>query len=143
MRATELVENPYAPPMSVDLADPTEGLRRATVRMYRGMAYAGIAFILLGAVEIAMIFLTERPREAGWMIGILLEFGLFIAFFTFMLKTATRLAADLDGTYRRARWIAILAASIFFPILTIPGILAVRRLERYRTHLLGWTEDRS
>jgi hypothetical protein len=58
-----------------------------------------------------------------------------------MIKTAKDLAVDLDRTYRRARWLAILAAAIFFPILTIPAVLAVRRLERYRRFMAGQRDE--
>jgi hypothetical protein len=58
-----------------------------------------------------------------------------LLFFVFILRTANRLGGDFDRVYRRARWLGILAATIWFPILTIPGILALRRLERYRKYV--------
>ena len=58
-----------------------------------------------------------------------------------MIQIGSYLGVNLEGNYRQARWMAILAAAIFFPIFTIPGMLAIGKLERYRNQLLEPMRD--
>jgi hypothetical protein len=88
-----------------------------------------------------LLIVSEKRIEFGPTIAATAIYGLHVAFFAYLIKIANQLRDQVDGTYRRARWMAILAASIFFPIMTIPGILAVRRLERYRSHELVPSRD--
>jgi hypothetical protein len=47
MPLIEPVENPYASPRSVESRSNADELLRATVRLYRGMGWAGIAYLLV------------------------------------------------------------------------------------------------
>ncbi|MDZ7616205.1 MAG: hypothetical protein U1E05_04325 [Patescibacteria group bacterium] len=133
----DAMENPYASPACADPPDAAGALREATARLFRGMGYVGVAYALFGFAMGAVVLLKVQPRDLVLLPMMLLLYGLIMAFFAWMLKTASRLTVDFKGTYRLARWLAILAASIFFPILTIPAVLAVRRLERYREQFPG------
>jgi hypothetical protein len=106
------------------------------VRAFRCLGWAGVAYISLLLVVGFLFMLAEGPPRLGIVTGMALECGVFLAFFAHVIRTASRLGVDFAGTYRRARWMAILAASIFFPVMTIPGILAIKRLETYR-HVLA------
>jgi hypothetical protein len=136
MGSIEATENPYASPTYDEPQVGTDALRRGTVRIYHRMGWAGVAYALLVLI-VTLCNFAEHPSEMGIAGGLLLEAALILAFFVFMINTARRLSIDVARNYRRARWLGILAASIFFPIFTIPGILAVRRLERYRTHVVA------
>jgi hypothetical protein len=133
----EPVENPYASPRSVEFRSDAETLLRATTKLYARMGWAGVAYTTI-VYPIGMVLeLSERPVQLGPTMGGTIMCGLMLGFFVIRIKTAKDLATDLDRTYRRARWTAILAAAIFFPILTFPAVLAVRRLERYRRFMAG------
>jgi hypothetical protein len=130
----ETTENPYAPPPTVvEPPEDAEALLKAATRMYRGIGWCGVAyvaFVWAAQVVLALPRLESEPVP----IALLVMLGdlMWMLFFVFVLRTANRLGQDFDRMYRRARWLGILAAALWFPLLTIPGILAVRRLERYR-----------
>jgi hypothetical protein len=135
MKAVTATENPYASPQPFEVPDSGDALLRATTRMYRGIGWAGVAYCLL-VCPIAMVAqLWEPTPSLPEVLGGSTLCGLTLAFFMFVLRTANGLEVRFQRTYRRARWLGILAATMFFPLLTWPGILAVRRLERYRTFL--------
>ena len=132
MKPITTEENPYASPQTCDIAESADVLLRATTRMYRGIGWAGIGCCLLAySILMASELTTGTLDWAEFLVGTT-GIGLYLAFFVFVLKTASRLETRFDRTYRRARWLGILVATIFFPVLTWPGIVAVRRLERYR-----------
>ena len=132
----DIAENPYASPLLVEPERGVDAIRRATVRTFRCLGWAGIVYISLLLLIAFPFVLVEGPPRFGVITGMMVESAVFLAFFAFVIRTAGRLGVDLTGTYRRARWVAILAATVFFPVLTIPGILALRRLERYRSHMV-------
>ena len=125
------MENPYASPQCGDNCRSADDLLRATTRMYRGIGRGGIAYCTLAyLIAIAATPMQRMPGLAG-AIGSMVIYALMLAFFVFVLETTDRLEVEFDRTYRRARWLGILAAAIFFPVLTWPGVLAMRRLEKY------------
>jgi hypothetical protein len=127
------------PPMD---ADPQidKALLRKTAKLYRGMGWAGIVYSLVCAFGMVNA-LTERQPQWGEALGMFIVATLAAAFFLFLIKTANHLGTTFDESYRRARWLGIIAATLFFPILTVPGILAVHRLERCREHKSALTDD--
>lgn len=97
------------------------------------MAWVGITYAVIAFPVLMTAAFSERQLASGMIV--LLVGCLMTLFFIFMAKTANGLEHDFHRHYRRARWTAIIVAALFFPIMTIPGILAVRRLERYRSGL--------
>ena len=136
MESGQAAENPYASPRCVEVQDDAESLLKATTKLYRRMGWFGIAYFSFIYPFTTIMQLSEGQFEVVPAIGGGIMCGLMLAFSVIMVKTATYLAADLDRYYRRARWIAVLAAALFFPILTVPAFLAVRRLERYRNSMI-------
>ena len=141
MPAAEDIENPYASPMSVELRPDPDALLRATTSLYRGMGWFGIVY---HAVVYSFAMISEGSKQRPEMppiIGMTIVCGLMVAYFFFMIRVANRLKTNFDRNYRPTRWMGILTATIFFPMLTIPAILAVRRLERYRKRRTATTDD--
>ncbi len=144
MQPIEPDENPYASPKCVESQPDADALLKATVRLYRGMGWAGIAYLLVFC-PLTIVSELARQQELGETIGGAIAMtticGLMAAFFVLVMKTADRLGVNLDRSYRRARWLGIITGAMFFPLLTIPAILAVRRLERYRKHMMDRVHD--
>jgi hypothetical protein len=128
----ETIENPYALPPAFEPREDAESLLRAAMRMYRWIGWCGVAYVVI-AFPVPIVTQLLQPQPNIPLVVPLLGM-LMMLFFVLMLRTASRLGHDFDRVYRRARWLAILAAAIWFPLFTIPGILAVRRLERYRRY---------
>ena len=139
--SVEPFENPYASPRSVEIQSDAETLLRATTKLYRRMGWAGATIYLVACLFNMIALSAQGQLDIGPALGMTTTCALVTAFFLLMIKTAKDLAVDVDRTYRRARWLAVLAAGLFFPILTIPAYLAVRRLERYRRFMSGETNE--
>lgn len=104
--------------------------------IYRRIGWGGIIFYLTGCAVMAQAALKDPRPPLGEILLMVGLVGLIVALFASMLWTASRLEVDFTQAYRRARWTGILVAVLYFPWLTIPGCLAVRRLEDYRRKLL-------
>ena len=50
----------------------------------------------------------------------------------YVVWISNRLRRDFDKTYKLARWTAVIGSALFFPILTIPAVMAVSRMTKYR-----------
>ena len=129
MKSISSVENPCACPQSAGVdAVPSDYLRTARSIRAHWLAY-GIGYCLFTWYMKTMAQMTMPVRvfdPADLLIG------LWMLFFVYVLWIAGCFKKDFGRVYRRARWLGILTAAIFFPVLTLPGILAVRRLERCR-----------
>ena len=134
---TETIENPYAaPPAVAEVPDDAEAILKATTRIYRQIGWGGVAYVAAGFTAEMISELLRSPPDRGPVAPPMIGCGLMMLFFMFVLRTASQLGRDFDRVYRRARWLGILAATIWCPISTIPGVLAVRRLERYRRFMV-------
>jgi hypothetical protein len=103
--------------------------------IYRRMGWIGIiCYVTLCSIMFQGALKEPRP-SGGEFLAMAGLIGLIAAFFATMLWTANRLESDFLRTYRVARWTGILVAVLYFPWLTIPGCLAVRRLAQYRRGL--------
>ncbi len=136
MKPTPADENPYASPQTVAVERSPEDLLRATARIYRGMGGVGLALWLLSTSTAVIANLANEtpanPIHPGGLIAGTVLNGLLLALFVFTWKTGRWLEEDFDRAYPRARFLAIVSATVLLPWLTWPGIVAVRRLERYR-----------
>lgn len=126
-------ENPYASPQAncVHDEDLAIVLRRA-VMIFRRMGWGGIS--LFGAVAAINFSANLSNADPQFLIPMII-YGGYTLFFWSMLKTAKSLERDFEGAYRRARWTAIIAATFFFPFLTLPCYFAVQHLEECRRRL--------
>lgn len=129
MKSITAIENPYASPQFSGTDESEDRLLRAVTRMYHVIGWGGLVFCLFAwfTKTVAQMAMHVETFDPGT-----LAIGLWGLFFVYVLWTARCLKKSFGKVYRRARWLAVLSAAIFFPLLTLPGILAVRRLERYR-----------
>lgn len=132
MESTEPTENPYASPLCVEVQEDADSLLYSTTRLYRFTGWCGIAYVLVVYLGVMTAELFEGWLGVAFALGGAMVQSLWIGFFAVVISTANHLAADPLRYRRRARLLGILAATIFFPVLTVPAVLAVRRLARYR-----------
>lgn len=118
------------------------GVRRGTEpgllrisSIYRRMGWCGVVWnATLYLVLLQFEFSKPTADSVEILIGTI-ACGFVVLLFFSMLRTADGLELNFPRSYRRARWTGILAATVYFPWLTIPSYLAVRRLEEYRRNV--------
>jgi hypothetical protein len=141
MESPEPIENPYASPLCVEVQEDADSLLYSATRLYRITGWCGIAYVLIAYFAAVTPELFEGQLDVGFALGGAMIHSLSIGFFAIIISTANHLAADPRRYRRRARWLGILAATIFFPVLTIPAALAVRRLARCRRFVTRGTHE--
>ncbi len=105
--------------------------------IYRRMGWCGVVWNATLYLVLLQIEFGKPTRDADAIeifIGTI-ACGVVVLLFLSMVRTADGLELDFPRSYRRARWTGILAATVYFPWLTIPSYLAVRRLEEYRCNV--------
>lgn len=144
MPRDEIDINPYAAPKAVlqpgiDNLPPDQHLRRAR-KILQYLGWGGIVYFT--GVTVGLM-LDESPAFSNfaWESTVwLLLSSAGVAFFVLMVRTAAQLHTDFDRVYRRARWIAIVAGAVGFPLFTIPFFLAASQLARHRRNRTGNSE---
>jgi hypothetical protein len=102
---------------------------RTVIRLYWWMGVVGTAVYVAAAIGICLDRdPTLRPVDR-W--GPFVFCGVAVAAFVSSIHVANRLATKPRGMLRRARLVGIILATAYFPILTVPGIICVRRVTRY------------
>lgn len=138
--ATSAAENPYASPKSLESpASATASLKVAT-RLFYWMGVFGLAYNFVFVPVAIVIGVTKDGPEFAPIVGATIWCAVNCVLFRWMMTTAKDLGKDFDATYRRARWLGIVAGTLYFPILTVPAILAIRHLESCRQALVGEPE---
>ena len=95
------------------------------------MGAVGVAAYSTLTVLVSLGWSFRRdPPTAGYA-GFLTLFTVDIAALASSMYTAHRLATRPRGFLRFARMLGIILATRWFPILTVPGIICVRRATRY------------
>ena len=130
-------ENPYTAPKYVDRRDDPDTLLRSVVLLFRGMAGFGVAYELFTFTFVGVSGAASGALGIGAMLFLLGLGAVTTLIFAYVFWTTSRLQVNFARHYNRARWIAILAAVIFFPILSIPAVIALSRLENYRALIAG------
>jgi hypothetical protein len=125
--------NPYEPPrVGESLASSNVAYPRAVVTIYRWVGVLGLTFYsIFGA---ALLFIAVREwRSWKWNdalpLGASLVMG--VVFFAACLFVALRLTTQPSQMRRPARWLGFIMDVGYFPILTIPGLLAVWKLDKF------------
>jgi hypothetical protein len=125
--------NPYEPPQASRSPMRSAAVYpRASASIYRWVGVLGLFFYaVLGAV---LLYIAERDfgrwrwnDAAVWT----LHFTFGIVFFTTCRVVAGRLVTSPARVRRPARWLGFIMAVWFFPILTIPGLFAVWKLDQF------------
>lgn len=110
---------------------------RVATTIFRRIGWGGIVFCAT-IYSIVLRLILSRPesqRDQNGIVMITIWFGLHVLAFASMFTTANRLEIDSSKAHGRARWTAILLGTYLFPVLTIPLVFAVRRLEKHRREL--------
>lgn len=128
--------NPYSSPLAdcspVRGADEPDVRRqmRVVVRLYWWMGVIGIAAYSALAVGFSLGWSHRgeplTAADASGLVGCAVAMAVFAA----SIHVANRLAARPQGVLRRARLVGIILATAWFPILTVPGLICVRRVTR-------------
>ncbi len=129
--------NPYVSPIAdcspVDTTDEecARGKMLGVIRLYWWMGLIGCAVYSVCAIGMCVEWsLSGASSPAGCAMG-LFSCILAVATFGYSIRLANRLATRPRGLLGRARLVGIILATAWFPILTIPGIICVRRVTRY------------
>ncbi len=104
---------------------------RLVIRLYWWMGVIGIVPHSVLTVCLCFDWALRGSSTTADYVGGLLVGVVQLAAFTSSIHVARRLATRPEGMLRRARLVGIILATLWFPILTVPGIICVRRVTRY------------
>lgn len=129
--------NPYSSPLAQcsPMADGDEQYvrhqMRIVVRLYWWMGVIGVGGYSLAAVAMTLDWSRRgTPLDVESVAGLVFCTAA-IAAFAASVHVARRLAARPQGVLPRARLVGIVLATAWFPILTVPGLICVRRATRH------------
>jgi hypothetical protein len=132
-------ENPYAPPTAtkrdvIDGIDSHWYLTRIQ-KYFRRMGIAALTYI----VVVIVLTITPQLRNGKFRIpetvGPLVWCALLAWLFITMIRIGRLPDDQFPKHYKRARWVAILAGSLFLPILGLPAFITLWRLSLYNESL--------
>ena len=129
--------NPYSSPQTdcspVTVADEQYVRRqmRLVIRLYWWMGVVGIVGYLALAIGVTLGWRYRRDPPTDAYLGILTLCVPAIAAFASSIHAANRLAIRPQGILPFARMVGLILATWWFPILTVPGIICVRRASRH------------
>jgi hypothetical protein len=112
---------------------------QVAIRMYWWTGVMGAAACSIVACRICapLICRTEPPSLDS--LGVLGFFCVSFVIFAASIHVARRLTTRPEGMLPYARMVGIILATAWFPILTLPGIICVRRVTR---HFVAYCESR-
>lgn len=130
-------ENPYLPP-AVCAADEAEDGEAAwylasALKYYRRM---GIAMLLLYSTPVAIIVTVaflNNEFDTATALGQLAVWSLMTGLFAALVWLGCLPHSDFPARYGKARWVGLIAGSLFLPVIGLPAFIAVRRLARYHS----------
>ena len=103
----------------------------AVIRLYWWMGFLGVGACLTVATGIGLACVI-RPEFRSWgSLGIMAGYCVHAVVFGTSIHVARRLTTKPDGMLPYARMVGIILATAYFPILTIPGIICVRRVTKH------------
>lgn len=125
--------NPYASPRHA--YDPlliTTSHIQPVVSLYRWIGVCGVVFYLGVGCVVALVAITgAASMSLAEALALTVGVMAYVAFFVVCFRTGRELALHTAGLHRRSRWIAIIMASLFFPILTVPALYCIRKLRSH------------
>jgi hypothetical protein len=125
--------NPYQPPRVPDsIAPDGAAYPRAVVTIYWWVGVLGLAFYAIFGATLLYAAVTEW-RRWKWndALPLAVNLAIGVAFFAACVVVGNRLTTQPAHIRRPARWLGFIMAIYFFPILTIPGLLAVWKLDKF------------
>jgi hypothetical protein len=129
--------NPYESPLAdcPPVAESDEHYVRyqmhTVVRLYWWMGVIGGGGYSVAAVVVALDWIRRGASADVESAARLVFCAMAISPFAASIYVARRLAARPQGMLPRARLVGIILATAWFPILTVPGLICVRRVTRY------------
>jgi hypothetical protein len=129
------IENPYAPPTAtipgktVD-CDARWYLTRIQ-KCFRRMGIGALVYIVVAIVVTTTIEIRRPAIRIPQTVGPLVWSAIFGWIFLTMIRLGRLPEEEFPKHYKKARWITILAGTIFLPILGIPAYISLRRLTLY------------
>lgn len=101
----------------------------SSIYLYRSIGILGA--VTYSVAVLATLDTIREPSPMFDLVATLSAFCFIIVIFLASILVAHRLAKKPEGSLRYARIVAIILATAWFPILTVPGIYCVRRVTRY------------
>lgn len=134
--------NPYASPQTdcsqanVASEEVVRREMRTAIRLYWWMGAVSLLYSTIGVVSGIGWVLNGAPMSAEAIAGIIFLAMILVAA-TSSIHLANRLKTSPQGVLPRARLVGIIMATWWFPWLTVPGIICVRRVTRQHA---SWCE---
>jgi MFS-type transporter involved in bile tolerance (Atg22 family) len=104
---------------------------RLVIRLYWWMGLVGVATYSTLAIFVSLGWSFHQDPPTDAYIGFLTLCTVSIVAFASSIHVAHRLAAKPQGFLPWARMVGLILATWWFPILTVPGIICVRRATRH------------
>ena len=133
LRAGQSTTPDCQPPSSFtgDSAGKTSTIS-AVITLYHWIGTCGaLLYLIVGCVFIFAVITRHASMSLIETLGVSAATLAYLTFFITCFRTSRELAVDPDMVRKRSRWIAIIMAILFFPILTAPGIYCVWKLNSH------------
>ncbi len=101
------------------------------VRIYWWMGAVGIAAYIVGAAAFAFSDLDGDAIATVFAVVLTVFHAACLATFVASIYVARRLSTRPKGLLPFARIVAITLATAYFPLMTVPGLMCLRRLNKY------------
>ncbi len=132
-------DNPYAPPKAANRDSVVQidaGWYLIRIQKYfRRMGMGGLIYVSFLIVILTMTQLSKGTFQIPDTFGPLVWCGLLTWFFITMIRIGKLPEDQFPKHYKKARWIAIFAGTLFLPILGLPAFISLRRLTMYNEML--------
>jgi hypothetical protein len=128
-------DNPYAPPEAANrdlIVDVDASWYLLRIQKYfRRMGIGGLIYVSFLIVFLTISQLSKRNFQIPEIVGPLVGCGLLAWFFIAMIRIGQLPEDQFPKHYKKARWLAIFAGTLFLPILGLPAFISLRRLTMY------------
>jgi hypothetical protein len=139
MGVDSISTNPYSPPLADCSPVAVTGEQyvrrqmRQVIRFYWWIGVVGVATYSAIAIGCSLGWSLRGDPPTDAYAGLFAFCTVGIAAFAFSIYAANRLAIRPQGFLPCARMVGLILATWWFPILTVPGIICVRRATRHYT----------
>ena len=128
--------NPYAPPGN-DAAVPAvpPNHLRNVQRVYWWVGFVGTTAcglsVGLGVFAALADIVDVRRDDIATLVPVAVAICFHAFFFNYCRITANRLSAESARFRRRSRLVGFVMATLYFPILTVPGLYCVWKIDKH------------
>ena len=127
------IRKPSYDATSADRASqPVERLEMLlVVRLYWWMGVVGIVAYIVGAAAFALFAPDGDAIPTAFVVVLALFHAACFTALVASIYVARRLSTKPNGLLPCARIVAIILATAYFPLMTVPGVMCIRRLNKY------------